>query len=365
MILLNSDIGNYVISNGRRFSYFGGNNYLGLASHPEVKEASIRAIQKYGVNFSASRRTSGTADIHLELERKLSEFKSSEDTVVFASGYQGNGILLEVLKEKYHTLFIDQYAHASIRSAVPADRRETIYYNHCDAVHLESLFSKQNNNTALVITDGIFPLTGEIAPLDKIYRLAKKYNALLVVDDAHATGVIGKSGKGTPEYFNLPEDENLFQSETMSKALGSYGGFISGTRSFTESIREKSATYQASTSLPPSVVAAGIAALRIVSENMDMHERLLGKADELRKIIRNQGFRTANSIAPIIPLIFSDEHTAKSLSSFLEEQGIIVPFMNYPDENKQFMIRIAVSLLHTEEQINELSGVLKIWKSRN
>ena len=342
MILLNSCVGNYIISNGRRFSYFGGNNYLGLANHPEVKEASIRAIEKYGVNFSASRRTSGTADIHLELEKKLSEFKGREDTVVFASGYQGNGILLEVLKEKYSTVFIDQYAHPSIRAAINADSKKTVFFKHIDAEHLENLLLKYKDNSALIITDGIFPLTGEIAPLDKIYFLAKKYNAVLVVDDAHATGVIGKSGKGTLEYFNLPDDDILFQAETMSKALGSYGGFISGPLSFTDIIREKSTTYQASTSLPPSVVAAGIAALRIVDENRDMQSVLLRKAENLRKEIIYQGFRTSSSIAPIIPLMFSDEHTAQRLSAYLEEHGLIVPYMNYPFEQQQYIIRIAV-----------------------
>lgn len=364
MILLNSDITNYIISNGRQFSYFGGNNYLGLASHPEVKEASIRAIEKYGVSFSASRRTSGTADIHLELEKKLSEFKGHEDAVIFASGYQGDGILLEALKEKYNTVFIDQYAHSSIRSAVNADRKEVVYYRHADIEDLESLLFKYKNISALIITDGIFALTGEIAPLDKIYLLAKKYNAILVVDDAHATGVIGKSGKGTPEYFNLPEDDNLFQAETMSKALGSYGGFISDSGLFTDIIRERSTTYQASTSLPPSVVAAGIASLRIMNENRDMQSVLLKKAGNLRREIRNQGFITSNSIAPIIPLIFSDEHTARSLSAYLEENGFIIPYMNYPSEQQQYIVRIAVSFLHTEEQIAELSDVLNKWKSK-
>ena len=364
MVLLNSEIGNYVISNGRRYSYFGGNNYLGLASHPEVKEASIRAIEKYGVNFSASRRTSGTADIHLELERSLSGFKGSEDTVVFASGYQSNSILLEVLKEKYTTVFIDQYAHASIRSAIHSESKEAVFYRHLDTDNLESLLSGQKNNSALIITDGIFSLTGEIAPLDKIYQLAKRFSAILVVDDAHATGVIGRSGKGTPEYFNLPGDANLFQSETMSKALGSYGGFISGPGSLTENIRERSATYQASTSLPPSVVAAGIAALRIVRENKDMQEGLLKKANGLRTVLSSLGYRTTDSITPIIPLLFTDEFTARSLSSYLEESGFIVPYMNYPSEQQEYMIRIAVSVLHSEEQISDLSDVLDKWKIR-
>jgi 7-keto-8-aminopelargonate synthetase-like enzyme len=365
MILLNSGIGNYVISNGRKYSYFGGNNYLGLANHPLVKEASVKAIGKYGVNFSASRRTSGTADIHLELERKLADFKGKQDTVVFASGYQGNSILLEVLKEKYSDIFPDQFAHSSIISAFRCNNAQIHYYDHCDALHLERLLKSSKAPSPLIITDGIFALTGEIAPLDKIYPLVKKYNAILIVDDAHSTGILGKNGRGTPEHFNLPDDENIFQSETMSKALGSYGGFISGSTIVTDFIREKSTIYQSSTSLPPPVVAAGIESLNIIGKNQELLKKVLENANELRRKILNLDFRTTHDNTPIIPLMMNDADKARGLSLFLEENGIIVPFMNYPSGQELYMIRIAVSAIHTDDQAEELIEALKKWRKKN
>lgn len=365
MILLNSSIGNYVISKGISYSYFGGNNYLGLAGHPEVKQASIRAIEKYGVNFSASRRTTGTADIHLELEKMLSGFKGREDTVVFASGFMGNSILLEVLKDRYSAVFIDQNAHPSVNAAIHRDRTNIHNYNHCDPQHLESLLSQYEDSSPLIITDGIFALTGEIAPLDRIYPLMKKHNALLLVDDAHSTGVLGRTGRGTPEHFNLPDDDNIFQSETMSKALGGYGGFISGNAGLVSSIREKSQTYQSSTSLPPPIVAAGIASLGVISKNPGLRIEVLELAGQMRREITGMGFHTNKDETPIIPVMFTEAEKAKSLSSFLEDNGIIVPFMNYPSENELHMIRIAVSASHTPDQVSRLLELLKKWKSTN
>jgi len=365
MILLNSDIGNYIISNGKKFSYFGGNNYLGLASHPAVKEAAIKAIEKYGVNFSASRRTSGTADIHLELESALSEFKGTEDTVVFASGYQGNTILLELLRGRCSAVFVDKLAHSSIKSAVNSDFRKVHYYEHCNAAYLEKLLEDFSGSSPLIITDGVFALTGEITPLDRIFPLIKKYNAILILDDAHSTGILGNTGRGTAEHFNIKEDVNLLQSETMSKALGSYGGFISGRNSLAELVRENSATYQSSTSLPPPVVAAGIASLRIIKENPDLRHKVIEKALQLRKEIIGLNYETTNTITPIIPIIFSDSAKAVNLSLYLEENGIVAPYMNYPSELDSYMVRITVSAVHTDYQVEELIGKLKKWKERN
>ncbi len=365
MILLNSSIGNYVLSNGRKFSYFGGNNYLGLASHPAVRQAAIMATEKYGVNFSASRRTSGTADIHLELENKLSGFKGMQDTVVFASGYQGNGILLEVLSERFTAVFIDEYAHSSIRYAAQASRKDVYSYKHLNPDHLESLLEIHKYASPLIITDGIFALTGEIAPLDRIYPLAKKFNAILIVDDAHSTGILGESGKGTPEHFNLPYDDVIYQSETMSKALGSYGGFIAGNRQLTEMIRDYSPTYQASTALPPPVVGACIASLGIIHENSGLRLKVLEKASQIRKEIIRLDFDTNKDETPIIPIMFKEMDKAKSLSSALENNGIIVPFMNYPSGQELYVVRIAVTATHTLNQAEELIEVLKRWRDKN
>jgi len=364
MIVLESGIGNYVYSNGKKYSYFGGNNYLGLASHPALKAAVIRAVEKYGVNFSASRCTTGTASVHIELEKQLSFFKGKQDTVVFASGYMGNSILLEILKDSYSAVLADQFAHASIISGIPGNVN-TLYYKHCDADHLEYLLGQHKILDPLIITDGVFALTGEIAPLDKIYPVVKRYNGILVVDDAHSTGILGKTGRGTPEHFSLPEDGNVYQTETMSKALGGYGGFISGNRKLIGMIRERSSVYMASTALPPPVVAAGIASLKIISENPGMHLQLLAKAGKLREEVAALGFQTTHHNTPIIPILVHSFEKARSLSIFLEENGIIVPFINYPSAQEMNMVRITVTVCHTEDQTVELLGSLKKWIKKN
>ncbi len=244
---INGEIGNYVEVSHRKYSFFAGNNYLGLAGHPDLKMAAKNAIDQYGLNFSAARHTTGTSDIHLELEKELSAFKDEEDAVVFASGYMGNGILLQVLKERYTTVFLDESSHPSIPAGIPHDVRNIHLYRHGDMQHLEDLLIKHRNHPALIITEGVFALTGEISPIDEIYALSHKYNALLIVDDAHATGVLGETGKGTPEYFNLLHAPDLFQTETLSKAFGVYGGFISSGRGIIDLIRERSATCLGST----------------------------------------------------------------------------------------------------------------------
>jgi len=365
MILLSGEVGNYIYSNGRKYSYFAGNNYLGLAAHPQVKEAVIRAVEKYGVNFAASRHTTGTSDLHLELEGALASFKGEEDAVVFASGYQGNSILLEILKGSYSTIFIDQSAHASIISAIPADVVKMMYYDHCDAVHLDYLLEYNRGSKPLVITDGIFALTGEIAPLNQIYDIVRKHNALLVVDDAHATGVLGASGRGTPEHFNLPDDTNIYQTETMSKALGGYGGFISGSRALTEMIREGSPTYQASTALPPPIAAAGIASLAILRANPGLRTELIERAWQIREAVTEMDYQTTHFRTPVIPIILDSSEKAAGLSLFLEENGVIAPYMKYPARKAMHQIRIAVSVTHTDDQVNQLLELLKKWKDKN
>ncbi len=365
MILLSGEVGNFIVSNGRRYSYFAGNNYLGLAAHPKVKEAVVRAVEKYGVNFAASRHTTGTSDLHLELESTLAAFKGKDDAVVFASGYQGNSILLEILKGSYSTVFIDQFAHASIVAAIPADVVKVMYYDHCDAGHLDYLLEYNRGSSPLVITDGIFALTGEIAPLNQIWEVAARHGAILVVDDAHSTGVLGETGKGTPEHFGLPSDAKIFQTETMSKALGGYGGFISGSHSVTEMIREHSATYQASTALPPPIAAAGIASIAILRENPSLRLELLEKAWRIREAVTEMDFTTTHFRTPIVPLIFDSPEKARGLSMFLEDNGVIAPFMNYPSRQAMHLVRIAVSAIHTGEQIRQLLGLLKQWKDKN
>jgi 7-keto-8-aminopelargonate synthetase-like enzyme len=356
--------GNYIIREKRRFSYFAGNNYLGLSQNPAIIKETILALKKYGINFAASRQTTGTADIHLKLEKLLAEFKGSGEAMVFASGYLGNSLLLNVLKENYNAVFADSMAHPSILDGIPKEISAIRFYNHCDAGHLESLL-KKSKKRPLLITDGIFALTGEIAPLDQIYNLAEKYNAILIVDDAHATGILGKNGKGTPEHFNLNNKRNLYQSETMSKALGSYGGFICSDKKIIRDIRTKSRFYGASTALPPPIVAAGYASVRYLQQHPELRQRLKENIHLIKNGLRKLDFPVIDEETPIVPLFFNSKKAAQYLSQYLEKNYIIAPYIEYPSKMEKHTVRMTVSAIHTKEQIENLLWLLKKWKDLN
>jgi len=365
MVTLESSVGNYITLKNKRYSYFAGNNYLGLANHPALTEEAVRALKKYGINFAASRQTTGTSALHLELEKLLAEFKNSGDAITFATGYLGNMLLFRALENRYSAIIADSMAHPSIIDGIPGNVSNVRFYNHCNIDHLEDQLKKLSKHRPLIITDGIFALTGEIAPLDRIYYLAQKYNAILVVDDAHSTGVLGKNGRGTLEYFNLEGADNIFQSETMSKAFGAYGGFISADKEIIHKIRSGSTFYGASTALPPPIVAAGIAAVKWVKQHPELRDRLLENARLVRSGVKEAGFSTAGDNTPIIPVLFKHQENAKSLSGFLEKNLIIAPSVDYPVKTDKFIVRITVSVNHTEEQMNNLLYVLKKWRDKN
>ncbi len=367
MIILSSGIGNYVNLGKTRYSYFGGNNYLGLANHPELKKAAISAIEKYGVNFSASRVTTGTSDLHIELEKQLSKFKRKEDTILFPSGYQGNTILIRALLKPDSAVLIDSFAHPSIGESIRGIVNNIGYYDHCDALHLETLLKRLPGKLSpIIITDGIFSLTGEIAPLNKIYELAEQYNALIIVDDAHSTGILGQNGLGTPEHFNLENAPEIYQTETLSKALGSYGGFISANKELIELLRKKSDIYKSSTSLPPHVIAAGISSIRVITENPGLRIELINKASYIKKEITDMGFVTTRDNTPIIPIFFDSAEKSISLSKFLKNNDTIVSATtDYPNNMKKQIIRITASINHTDNQVYSLLELLKKWRNKN
>jgi 7-keto-8-aminopelargonate synthetase-like enzyme len=365
MLVSNSSVSNYIYVDNKRYSFFGGNNYLGLANHPLLKKAAISSIKKYGLNFAAARQTTGTSEIHTELEKLLAGFKHKDDSVVFASGYMGNRILLSALKGQYSAVYMDEYSHSSIRDGIPSDISKVFCYNHCDTVHLESLLKKNKKQRPLIITDGIFSLTGEIAPLDKIHSLAELHDAIIVIDDAHATGVLGKNGRGTPEYFKLEAASDIYQSETMSKALGAYGGFISAGEEIINAIRGKSSIYLASTSLPPPIVSAASASIRIIRDQPELRIMLHENLKKIIEGVKNLNFHTSSERTPIIPLPFNSRQNAEKLFEFLKINGIIVPFITYPGNINSFILRITVSSLHTTDQIEDLLTLLEKWRKKH
>lgn len=365
MFILKSGVGSRVESGNKTYIYFAGNDYLGLANNDTIKNNVISCIQKYGINFSASRGTTGTSDLHLELERLLAEFKDKEDAVIFPSGYLGNKILMHALQEKFSALFIDSAAHPSILDGIPPKMTNVFFYDHCNAQHLEDLLKKNNQYKPLILTDGIFPLTGEIAPVDQIYSLAGTYGAALIIDDAHATGVLGKNGRGTPEHFQLDGKPGIFQTETMSKALGAYGGFIASSAQLIDKIRKDSSIYIGSTALPAPIVAAGTGALKILKQSPGLRLKLLTNAEYLQNEIIKMGFSTTHDNTPIIPVFFNSENDAKGLSQFLHDNYIIAPYITYPVKMDKYLVRMTVSAIHNDEQIDTLLKLLKKWRDNH
>ncbi len=365
MSLLNGPVGTHVTTEGRRFLFFAGNNYLGLANHPAVKEAAAAAIEGYGVSSSASRETTGTCALHRELERLLAEFKNRPDAVIFSSGYLGNTILLHALRERITAVFADRLSHPSVIDGIPREIAELVFYDHLDTDHLAGLLHDRAGAKPLIITDGLFALTGEIAPLDRIYRLAEKHRAIVVVDDAHATGILGDHGRGSPEHFGLDGAENLFQTETMSKAFGSYGGFISSTADIIATIRTSSTAYIGSTALPPPIVAASLASLQRVQRHPELRLRALKNARYIKDGLRRMDLSTAFDDTPIIPVYFDTPEEAGRLSRFLHDQGIIAPAVRYPVPMDRCLVRLTVSADHTSDDMDTLLQALERWRNHH
>lgn len=361
MITIKNSVDNYLKIGQKQYSYFAGNNYLGLANHPEMIESAVKATIKYGINFSASRQTTGTADIHLELEKLLADFCGQEDAVVFASGYMANMIMLGQLKGRFDVVFADEQAHPSIKDALPREI-PLHFYKHCDAAHLEALLKQQPESTPLVVTDGVFALSGEIAPLDAIVPLTQKYGALLVVDDAHAIGVLGENGRGTFEHFHIARLANMFQTCTLSKAFGAYGGFIAADKELVSNIRGQSTYYGASTALPPAVVAAACSAVKLVMANPSLRLKLQSNATLLKQAVSELAYDTIQNVTPVVPLFFEDQAVAQNLSAYLEKEHIIAPAVNYPTKLPKYMVRLTVSAKHTQSQIDNLLNTLERWK---
>jgi len=363
MIILESATGNYVTIQNKQYSYFAGNDYLGLANNPLIKQQANQAIATYGMNFSASRKTTGTSSLHQLLEKKIAQFKDSEAAIVFASGYLGNYILINALSDKFDAIFTDESVHPSMLLGFPSNKiREIHYYKHCDSANLEELLEKHKTDNPLILTDGIFALTGEIAPIAKIHEIAVRMNAILVVDDAHGTGILGETGKGTPEYFGLHKATNIYQTETFSKAFGVYGGFIASTQQVIEKIFTQSPVFAGSTALPPTLAAAAIQSLELVSSQPELRNRLFENIDYLKPQLLNLGFNLVESRTPIASLFFETREKAVNLSEFLYQNQIIAPFIEYPVKHDNYIIRLTISSAHTKNQIDNLIENLQTWK---
>jgi len=332
---------------------FCSNNYLGLSNHPKVIDSAIEGIKEWGFGLSSVRFICGTQTIHKNLEDKLSKFLKKQDTILYTSCFDANGGLFETILDKGDAIISDQLNHASIIDGVRLCKANRYRYQNSNMEELESILKEtQNYKKRLITTDGVFSMDGYVANLEEICLLAKKYNALVHVDDSHATGFFGKTGRGSIEYCNVINDVDIITS-TLGKALGgASGGFTSGKSDIIDMLRQKSRPYLFSNTVCPSIVSASITVLNILTNSTSLRDKLEKNTIYFRNEIEQLGYDIKKGAHPIIPIMLYDAKIAKKLSELLLEKGIYVISFSYPVVPKEeARIRVQISAAHSEEQL--------------
>jgi glycine C-acetyltransferase len=344
---------------------FCANNYLGLSSHPKVIEAAKKAIDTHGYGMSSVRFICGTQDIHKELERKISEFLGTEDTILYAAAFDANGGVFEPLFNEQDAIISDELNHASIIDGVRLCKAERFRYKHNNMEDLEAqLQATQKNRSRIIVTDGAFSMDGTIAQLDKIVELADKYNALIMVDECHASGFLGKTGRGTPEYCGVHGKIDIITG-TLGKALGgASGGFTSGKKEIIEILRQRSRPYLFSNTLMPAIVGASIAVFDMLSETTALRDKLEANTKYFREKMTATGFDIKPGVHPIVPVMLYDAVLAQNFAAKLLEEGIYVIGFFYPVVAKgQARIRVQVSAGHETHHLDKaIAAFTKVGK---
>lgn len=324
---------------------FSSNDYLGLSQNPTVIAKTIEALQKFGTGAGASRLISGNTPIHLELEKKLARFKKREAALVFSTGYMANQGIISALLDDKDTVIIDRLNHASIIDACHLTKAKLQVYPHQDMMALEKILSRSDKYTKrLIVTDSVFSMDGDIAPLPQIITLAKKYNAITMIDEAHATGTIGQTGKGAEEYFNIEGQIDIVMG-TLSKALGSMGGFVAGKQELINLLINKSRSFIYSTALAPACCASAMAALEII-ENEPQH------LANLKQNIKLLSSIAPDSQTPIIPIIIGEADKTMTIAKQLLDKGLFVSGIRPPTVPKDMSrLRVTVSATHKKEDL--------------
>ncbi len=342
------------ISTGQKVLNFCANNYLGLSSHPEVVEAAKDTLETHGYGMSSVRFICGTQDIHKNLEDRLSNFLGMEDTILYAAAFDANGGLFEPLFNKEDAIISDSLNHASIIDGVRLCKAVRYRYINNDMKSLEAqLIESQGHRNRIIVTDGVFSMDGTIAQLDKICDLAEQYNALVMVDDSHSTGFVGKTGRGTHEYCNVMGRVDIITS-TLGKALGgAMGGFTSGRKEIIDMLRQRSRPYLFSNSLAPSIVGAATKVIELISKDTNLRDKLEENTDYFRQRMVELGFDIKIGKHPIIPVMLYDAKLVQEMSNRLLEEGIYVIGFFYPVVPKgEARIRVQISAAHSKKDLD-------------
>jgi 8-amino-7-oxononanoate synthase len=353
-----------VIMGGKEVVMCGSNNYLGLTSHPKVKEAAILAIQKYGTGCAGSRFLNGTLDIHVELEEKLASFFRKEGALVFATGYQTNLGVLSSLVCRGELAISDRQNHASIVDGLRLSYGEVRKYKHNDMEDLERVLQQEAGHNKLLVVDGVFSMEGDVAHLDRIVGLKKKYDFGLMVDDAHGVGVMGKTGRGTAEHFGLEDEVDVIMG-TYSKSLATIGGFVAASSDIIKYLKHLSRSLIFSASLAPGLVAAVSTALDIIDQEPERRERLWHNTQKMLEGFKAYGFNTGEAATPIIPVVVGEDMLAFKVALMLQAEGVFAnPVVSPATPPGRALIRTSYMATHTDEQLDRvLAAFVKVGRA--
>ncbi len=351
---LDSPQGPEVTLNGRRMIMIGSNNYLGLTTHPRIKEAAITAVEKYGSGCAGSRFLNGNLVIHDELEEKLAAFVRKEAAVVFATGYQANLGGISSLVGRNDVVIIDQYDHASIIDGARLSFGRFVKFRHNDMNDLERILRQETGRSKLIIVDGVFSMEGDIIKLPEVVELARRYGARIFLDDAHAIGVLGKEGRGTEEHFGIEDGADLVMG-TFSKSLAAIGGFVAGPRKVVNWIKHFSRSQIFSASLPPVLVAVVSTSLDVIREEPQLRERLWENTRIMKAGFRELGLDTGESQTPVIPVVVGDAEKVYGMCRALSDRGVFVnPVISPAVPPGRELLRTSYMATHTEEHLDQV-----------
>ena len=352
-----------VIVNGKKMLMMGSNSYLGLTNHPRVKEAAINATKKYGTGCAGSRFLNGTIDIHIELEAKLAKLVGKDGALAFATGYQSNLGAISAMVAKNEYIVTDKYDHASIIDGCKMSYGKMLRYNHNDMASLENALKRTEGKNTLVVVDGIFSMEGDIADVPGILEVIKKYNANLMIDEAHSLGVLSKDGAGAAKYFDAVDDTSIIMG-TFSKSLASVGGFLAADKNTIDYLKHNSRPLIFSASLPPASAASVLEALKIMEEEPERIEKLWENTHFMAEGFKSMGYDIGNSVTPIIPLHVGEMMIAFKMWKMLSEEGVFInPVVPPAVPPTDTLIRTSFMATHTRSQLEEaLDKFKKIGK---
>lgn len=351
--VITSPQGSEITTEGGPALNFCANNYLGLANHPAIIEAATEGMRERGFGLASVRFICGTQDLHKRLERRIATFLGTEDTILYGSCFDANGGLFETILGPEDVIISDALNHASIIDGVRLAKAQRAVYKHADMAELEAkLQAAAGNRFRLVVTDGVFSMHGDLAPLPEICALAERYDALVVVDDSHATGFLGPTGRGTPEYFGVADRVDVITS-TLGKALGgAAGGFTTGRKEIVDFLRQRSRPYLFSNTLAPAIAAGSLAAFDLIDQHPELRETLMANTRQFREGIVARGFRIIPGVHPIVPIMLGDEKLAVEMARAMNARGIFVVGFSYPVVPRgEARIRVQLSAAHTPAQI--------------